>query len=335
MNFDIFNNDAFSLSQLSLAMTNLPYIPTRINSMGLFEEDSISLLTVSIESVGTTVQLVPSKARDGVPMPVTKDRRSLRAFNLVHLPQNGHVNADEVQGVREFGTEQQVRSVQSVVNGHLTKMKRNIDLTKEWQRMGAIKGQILDADGTTVLLDLFTEFGVTKNTLDFALDVDATNVKQKITDLQRLVEAELGGIPFTGLNVLCSPEFFDALVAHPSVEAAYERWQDGAYFRNQQRNLGGGGGFEFAGAYFEEYRGQIGGTRFIEAGKAHVIPVGVPDLFKTYYGPAPYIETVNTPGLPYYAKQWVNERGTGVNLEAQSNVLHLNTRPRATIELSI
>ena len=28
--------------------------------------------------------------------------------------------------------------------------------------LGAVKGKILDADGTTVIYDLFTEFGVTE-----------------------------------------------------------------------------------------------------------------------------------------------------------------------------
>lgn len=335
MHFDIFNNDAFGVLPLSLTMTNLPFVPQRINDMGLFTPKPVSTTTVSMESVGSTVTLVPAKPRGGVPMPIVGNKRSIRAFGMVHLPQTAHIEADEVQGVREFGTEDQLRTVQSLVNERLGQMKDNIDLTMEWQRMGAIKGQILDADGTTVLLDLFDEFGVAKNTMDFGLDDDATNVKQKITDLQRAVEAELGGLRFTGIQVLCSEEFFDALVSHPSVEAAYERWQDGAYFRQQQRNLNGGGGFEFAGVYFEEYRGSVGSTRFIAAGKAHVIPLGVKNLFQTFYGPANYIETVNRPGLPYTAKQWVNERGTAVNMESQSNVLHLNTRPRTTIELSI
>jgi Phage major capsid protein E len=38
-------------------------------------------------------------------------------------------------------------------------------------RIGAIKGQILDADGSAVIYDLFTEFGVAAHTeVDFDLD---------------------------------------------------------------------------------------------------------------------------------------------------------------------
>ena len=65
-----------------------------------------------------------------------------------------------------------------------------------------------------------------------------------------------------------------------------------------------------------------------------MIPEGVPNLFKTYYGPGDYVETVNTIGLPYYAKQWAMETGKGVYLESQTNPLHLCTRPNAVIKLT-
>jgi Phage major capsid protein E len=41
----------------------------------------------------------------------------------------------------------------------------------EHLRVGAIKGKILDADGSAVIYDLFTEFGVSQHTeIDFDLD---------------------------------------------------------------------------------------------------------------------------------------------------------------------
>ena len=57
--------------------------------------------------------------------------------------------------------------------------RRDLDLTIEHQRIGAVKGIVMDADGTTPLLNLFTEFGVTQEVYDMQLDVDATKVHQK------------------------------------------------------------------------------------------------------------------------------------------------------------
>jgi hypothetical protein len=330
MHFDVFNNDAFSLSQLSRGMVDLPHVPGQIGAMGIFSDEPVATTSVSIEKIGTTLALVQTSARGGPGKPVGNDKRELRSFNLAHLQEDGAVTADEVQNLRAFGSESDVETVQNFVNRKLAKMKRNIDITMEWHRIGAIKGQVLDADATTVLQDLFTQFGVAKTSLDFVLDSDTTNVKGKCTTLQRTIEDKLGGLPFTGIHVQCSAEFFDALTQHPAVVKAFERWMNGEFLRTQQRPA-----FWFGDVLWSEYRGSVNGQRFIEAGKAHAIPLGVPDLFITHYGPADYLETVNTLGLPYYAKQLLAPNGKRVDLEAQTNPLCLCTRPQAVVELSI
>lgn len=331
MNFDIFNNDAFGLTQMTLAMQDMQHTPTLLGDMGLFSEEGISTTSVYIERVGQAFTLVASAERGTSGKAVGTDKRNLRNFSCVHLPQRGAVNADEVLGVRAFGTDNQLETVQNVVNKKLQKLRRNIDLTFEWQRMGALKGIVLDADGTTELLNLYTEFGVAQQTLSFDLDVDSTKVKQKCLDLERMIEDELDGIQSSGTEVLCSKEFYDALVQHPAVEAAYNRWNDGQLLRDSQRKTG----FQLANVTFREYRGKVGATRFIASGDAYAVPVGVPDLFIARYAPADYLETVNTVGLPYYAKQWIESPGKRVELEAQSNPLFMNTRPRTVVKLTL
>ncbi len=247
----------------------------------------------------------------------------------VHLPQRATINADEVQNVRAFGSETDEMTVQSLVNKRLVKLRRNIDTTIEWQRMGAIKGQVLDSDGS-VLLDLFQTFGLTKTTKALNLNVDATKVRSVVVGAKRTMEQKLGGLEYSGIRVLCSAPFFDAFVDHPAVQRAWDNFQDRAQLQEDLR-----GGFKFAGVYWEEYRGNISGQSFIADGKAHMVPEGVPDLFSTTYAPADYMETVNTIGLPYYAKQELAEFNKGVEIEAQSNPITFCTRPDALIELSI
>ena len=46
------------------------------------------------------------------------------------------------------------------------------------------------------------------------------------------------------------------------------------------------------------------------------------------------METVNTLGLPYYAKQEVMKFNKGVEIETQSNPICLNTLPEAVIKLT-
>ncbi|WP_420801183.1 major capsid protein [Pseudomonas brassicae] len=69
--------------------------------------------------------------------------------------------------------------------------------------------------------------------------------------------------------------------------------------------------------------------------EARLVPEGVSDLFLSIYAPADYIETVNTEGLPYYSKIEEMPFGKGIDGEAQSNPLHICTRPRAVIRLAL
>jgi hypothetical protein len=73
----------------------------------------------------------------------------------------------------------------------------------------------------------------------------------------------------------------------------------------------------------------------VNADQAQLVPEGVPELFKSAFAPADYMETVNTLGIPYYSKLETMPFGKGVAGEAQSNPLHLCTRPLAIIRLTI
>lgn len=333
---DIFNDDAFSVQSLTKAINETPYQPMLIGELGLFSEEGVTTTAVSIEKKGTTLSLVSSAQRGAPGAPVGNDKRTLIPINTVHLPQRGSVIADEVQNMRAFGGESELESVQTLVNNKLAKMRRNLDVTIEWQRIGAIKGQVLDADGSTVLLDLNTAFGTSAQTKDMVLDNDATKVKQKIVEAQRLSETALGGLMHRGFIALCGVSFFDSLVGHPMVEKAYDRWLDGAFLRDIQRSQQSGSpGFQFCGVSWHEYKGAVSGQTFVGDTDAYLIPLGVPDLFVTHYAPADYMETVNTNGLPYYAKQEMMRMNKGVELEAQSNPISICTRPPVIIKLTV
>jgi hypothetical protein len=330
---DIFTNDAFSLQSMTRAINESPYQPMLIGSLGLFSEEGITTTSLSIEMKGTTLTLIPAAAR-GAPGRVERnDKARLIPINTVHLPQRTSVIADEVQNLRAFGTENETETVQNLVNRKLGKLRRNLDVTIEWQRIGALKGQVLDADGA-VLLDMFSTFNVTQQTRQMLLGTDSTKVKSLIVQAQRQSEDALGGVMHRGFVALCGKNFFDSLVGHPAVEKAYDRWLDGAFLRDIQRSQEGGSpGFQFCGVSWHEYRGQVSGQNFVGDDDAFLIPQGVPDMFVTNYAPADYMETVNTIGLPYYAKQEMMRMNKGVEIEAQSNPISICTRPNAIVRL--
>lgn len=326
----IFEDDAFSVSSLTAAINEQEYLPGRISSLGLFREEGISTLTVQIEKDGDTLALVPAGERGTSGLVVGGTKRQLIPFNTVHLPERFTIKADEIQGIRAFGTRSELQAVQDVVNKRLAKARRQLDATHEFQRMGALNGQVLDADGKTVLLDIYKSFGVNRQKLPMGLNSPDTELRVKCGEALDMQEEALGSVTSTGSRALCGKNFWNKLIVHKSVKETYLNTMQAASLRGDARES-----FEFGGIVWERYRGKVAGVSFVHDDKALLIPEGVPDLYISSFAPADYMETVNTQGIPYYSKIEPMQFGKGVTGEAQSNPLHLCTRPRAQILLEM
>lgn len=325
---DVFEQDAFSVQSLSAAINEQPHVPGRIGQLGLFDESGITTTSMMIEKDGATLKLVSASERGAPGNTVKKDKRKMVSFPSVHLQEDDSILADEIQNIRAFGSESDLQAVETIVNQRLAKMRRQLDATLEYHRIGAIKGKVLDADGSTELLDLFTAFGLTQQSVDMDLGTAATKVKTKVLQAITKVEDKLGGTPMMGFRVFCGATFWESFIEHSAVTTAYERWSDGDFLRQDPRAA-----FPYGGATWERYRGKVGGVSFVGDDEAYMVPEGVADMFVTNFSPADYMEAANTVGLPYYAKQELMRMNKGVDLEAQSNPITICTRPDAVIKL--
>lgn len=325
---DVFNNSAFTSLAMTDAFNKVPYLPGRLSRLGLFRERGVSTTQVAIEEKAGKLTVIPAQRRGEPPVNATPDKRTMRSFVIPHFPKEDKIMAAEVQNVTRFGNPDQMAAVQDIVNERLASLGRDHDITLEWQRIGALKGLILDADGTTTLLNLFTEFGVSQQTHDMNLDNSTTEIRSQCHEIARKVEDELGEAPYTRLHAFCGKTFFDDFTSHALVKATYLNYAEAADRLGRDVR----GGFEYGGIVWEEYRGKNATTPFVADTDAYVFPIGVPDLFVTYFAPADFIETVNTIGLPRYAKQAVEARfQRWVDIHTQSNPLSINLRPRAVV----
>ncbi|MCK1668627.1 major capsid protein [Bradyrhizobium sp. 153] len=345
MNFaDIFGDDAFSLTSMIAAINEVDHVPSRAGELAFAgTAEGVNTTSIVIERKGEALTLVPTSPRGG-PAPKEKaDKGNLRSTVIPHIQIEDTVRADEVIGVREFGTTDQMRTVQSVVNGRLRKMASRLDLTLEHHRLGALMGQILDSDGS-VLTDLFELFGV-KNSADVVgpevFDVDFDGLASEKTDLRvkcqvikRFLQRNAKTVLPAGWTpwVFCGDNFFDALVSQPDVKEVYKQTSE------QERRLGDNyafGVFEFGGIVWENYRGTDDNTTVgINTDEARGFIVGAPGLYSEFYAPADYMETVNTLGLPRYAKLAPDTKfNKFVDVEAQTNPLPLCMRPKTLIKL--
>lgn len=329
---DIFQDDAFSVTSLSSTITDIPDVPTKLGDKGLFQEEGISTTSFMIERQGSSIKLLPTAPRGGVREPVALGPRKLIPLHALHIPASWSVMADEVQGIRAYGSETEVEQASTLVLRKLGVVRASMDLTHEHMRVGALKGQVLDADGS-LLLDVYDAFGMTQQTQFWNIAAAANgDPKASIIALKAMIRAKMGGRSFGRIRVICSLGFFTALVQNSKMIKAWELWNQGAYLRTDQVN---GGDFDFAGVIFEVYDGGTSAGDFIPDGIAYAYPEGVPGMFQSKFAPADYMETVNTQGLPFYAKQEPMPFNKGIIGEAQSNPIHFNSLPEAVIKLSV
>lgn len=331
MLMNIFDSDAFSFISLTDVVNNLPHKPGRIGSMNLFGEEGIRTTRASIEENDGVLYLVPSVPRGAPSTPHPVGGRRLLEIPTVHLPVRATIYAASLQDVRARGEETELEQVQEVVNAKLAEIRRSLEATIEWQRLGALKGRVLDADGSE-LLNLFTLFQVAQPTeIDFDLDAASPApgaVRAKCSAVIRAIEDALGDFPLGGVGALTGPAFFDALVDHPETREAYQRWNAGEALRERTARRT----FYYAGITFEEYRGKVGGTQFVDDNKAHFFPTGVSDVFKTVFSPGNFIDQVNNVGMPIYAKSVPDPAARFVEILAESNPLSYCTRPKTLIQ---
>lgn len=320
---DFFNSDSFNLVSLTTSINLLPYKPARIGEMKLFSEQGINTRTAIVEERAGVLALLPSKPVGSPGTVARRGLRTVRSFVIPHIPYDDRIEAASLQGVRKFGSEDQTEGVTTVVNDRLQKMRQDHEATLEYLRIGAIHGKIIDGDGSTELYDLFIEFNVSApSDVDFLLGTDTTKIGNLLIGVKETIEDGLGAERYDHIHAFCGSTWFKAFVEHPEVKYAYQYFQEGQMLRADPR-----AGFEYKGVIFEVYRGTIGSKAFVAAGDVRFFPVGVPDLFITHYAPADFIETVNTIGIPVYAKQATEEFDRGVKLHTQSNPLPLCTRP--------
>lgn len=323
---DTFAPNAFKLRELTDAINIQPYVPGRLRALGLFTESRGSTVDIAVEEQAGVLSLVTVSPRGGPGNQTDKETRKIRSFRAPHLLAEGHLLADEVQGVRAFGSESQAQVLETIRNERLATMRQNLEYTLETHRSLAIKGSYMDANGVTG--SLFTEFGVSQQTKTLGLSSSASSkIRQKMAQVKRQIRTGLGGIPYTGIRVLCGDNFWDALLDDQDTKATYLNQIQAAELRGDPTDS-----FTAFGATWEWYEGTTDASMGVDA---YAIPMGVPNLFRTAYAPADYNEAVNRLAEPIYAKAEPKKFNKGWDLEAQSNPLNICTRPGAIIKLII
>jgi len=335
---DVFAADAFTMTSLVAKVDQIPFVPGAAGKLGIFDEEGTYTTTLEVEERAGGLYLIPNTQRGAPAVQNTRDKRKLRLFKHFHFPVRDYITADEIQNKRAFGSETDLQMAEMEVQQRMMKMTKSLDATVEYGRIGALQGVILDSDGATTLYNLFTEFGVTQTTVDFLLGTSTTNVIGKCETVRAAIQDVLGadGSEDIQVTAFVGKTFFDELITHPNVVRAYQYYQTLSQAQNPLQQDIRYTGFKFGGILFKVYRGSVSGIPFIPAAQGTAFPVGVPDIYATYFAPGDYMETANTLGRPRYAKMAPDPSGFNKfwAIEMQSSPISLCLRPGVLVALT-
>ena len=301
---DIFNSSAFSMTSLTGAVSKVGFKPQLLGSLGIFEPMPVRTRTVFVDRRENKLVLIGTSPVGSPPKELEVDPRNAVPLKTTRLAKGFTLYAEEIQGIRAFGSESEFAQVQAEYLRRMSTVRDDMDLTHEFHRLGALQGLLLDADGTSVIYNYFTEFGVTEAAaIDFDLDnaSPATGaVRKKCAAVIRSMSRSAGGAftPSTTVHALVGDAFYDDLVSHPEVEKTYLNWAAAADLRTDKTWQA----FTYGGITWHNYRGtDDNSTVAIAPDEAKFFPVGARDVFKKAQAPAEFGPYVNTLGQDTYA----------------------------------
>jgi hypothetical protein len=306
-----------------------------INELGLFGEEGVAQHSVTVESSEGTLGLVTDKIR-GERNNVNKDdTRALRSFAIPHFPMDDAVKPEDVQGKRAYGSADQAETEAAVIARKLERIRMNHSVTLEAARAYAITVGAIYAPNGTVSGNFYTDFGITRKSIDFVLGTSTTDLNAKSEEgIAHIQDTIQSGEVVSNIIVLCSPAFFGKLINHATVKEAYK------YYTSTQeplRNRLGSGvyrRFVHGGVEYIEYRGSYNGAALIPAGEAYMLPQGTADMFKTYFSPANKFSHVNTIGEQAYVFTYRDPKDSEIIIQSEMNMLNLIRRPQAVVKLT-
>lgn len=330
-------NNAFKLVERTSLLERNPVQYGRARESSIFTVQGTATTTVRVLEKDGKISVIPMKGRGENPTLRTANRRTARYLDIPHFPLQDRVHAESLQDVvTDDG--QRLTSFALEKAQRLQDLNNDLAITEEWLMCKSLSGVLLDNDGSTVIYNFYEQFGKTKKVINFPFSVGTTKVRKLCMDVSRHIEDNLLGDTMTQTEVWCSPNFFDQLIGHSSVEKVFEGHQAAV------ERLGGDPrkGFSFGGLKFSEYRGKAAGANgvqlnFIEPDKAIAFPMGTRQTFEVWYGPSVLnaINNVNRLGRPRYAFETQDSKGRWAELDVEMNPLPMCKRPEVLVELTM
>ncbi|MGZ8888042.1 MAG: major capsid protein [Halobacteriota archaeon] len=336
--------DSFKQTEFVEGITSTPLQYGYINSRNDFNVKSTNQTAIVFDKDYSSISLLPQVNRGDRSSTQGKERTAdTFALKLAYFKHADRLTGDDIQSWRRPGfTDSQTYA--GATAEKLEDIKRTWNQTQEYMKLQAKKGVFKTPDGT-VVADMFAEFGITQQTLDFGLGTNTTEVARKVRQLKTMVsKSVMNGGAIGGIEVLVDPEWFDKFISHASMKNAYQYYA--ANGANPMRDSmtkymqwGVMDEFTFQGVSFVSYDATFnlpGGTTEVAFAPSTGIAtaVGVKDLFRGYNGPSVKLSEANQPGQELFMRTYVDPKDEFVEFEIEAAPLFFCTRPASLIAVT-
>lgn len=321
----------FEVVDSTRELSILPQTWTLLGDSGLFKDEPLSQNTVTFQEVKGSIVIVNDQIRGTKPQTVSNDVRKIHSYSLTHHPLEDALYPDDIAGKSAYSDLSQADTEAAAMLRKMTKIRKSFDMTKEFARFKTlVTGQAWAPNGT-IVADYYTDFGFTRNNVDFVFGTSTTDIVAKCESVIAGFQATANdGVVITGVKCYAHPVFFAKLIAHAKVQNAYTYFsatEGQSILRNRAGGMALYRKFYFAGIEFIEVGTGVNGATYIPSGEAYFVAETDDDSFVTYFGPANRFGLVNTIAMPQYMWQFTDPRGTQITIEAEMNMLNLLKRP--------
>lgn len=316
---DIFRNDAFSQATLrTRVLGTMPWQPTALERMNLFGTPiGIETDIVLIYEEAGRITLIPATGR-GSPRPQA-DRRTgaFKAVQTLRLTKEDHVQAAELNANitnLAFPLQNRMVSAAELVTDRMAQLRRDMQATKSLHMLGAVQGKILDADGTTVIVNFFDMMGIAEPT-PVEIDFDATAEKDLAANIQqdfyvpavRTIQTRNGGNFGDGTGIqlagFAGDNFWQKIIRHDAVRKIWEAQQVGrsiAMAANPLATPPIWDSIDLGNVRWFHFMGALTGPLRIPTDEAIIFPMNATDVFEQYQSPGETLSTATGKGQELY-----------------------------------
>jgi len=341
----------FSTTQLAEAIETIPNVYGLLSTLSnpdgspLWAEKGIKDRAVKIDIKAQGISIIQTSPL-GTPAPAADqpDDRSVRMLPTFRHAKMDAMLIEELRGVRSFGTDIDPEDANKIVFERYQKLLLEHRQTKEFLRFGALNGDVYDANGTSLLYNVYTLMEEQQKAIEWDLD-NATAVdpiQEGNDELLDHMEQNALGEPVQGIIKICSPGYIKSMQQNKDFREAFK------YFANQGSQINPNRQslrrpFEFKDVIylrhtgfcsFKKKDGSVITHKFLRDNEAIAIPLGTQNVFRTYFGPAEW-DAPGMDGVEMHAKLDPMKLDLGVEMHTFSYQLNTILKPRLVVRCKI